>query len=616
MSIALNTALENINPNETRFERLKRDEQRQAQLNQQIMVDDQMRQRNDQLLNEQYKLANEEMSKLDPLDQERVREQARKAREQLFNEFQKHGDVNRFMRAGGMRMVNEYVDNILGSDTMQKGRFNSMQAERLKQFQQAKIPVSKRSIAQYNAYRKGLRDNFEIVPLEKIDLSEIKKSYFNHEIIDPAAILREYRPQLIANYMIEYDTDITPKQEDLEKYVNDNFGNVYGERPDYRAQQSGARTSGGRSGANASNANKTVRRFGTMMTTSLFNINKYDSSEYKLQYGDNGSLKKALEREELIPLKMVSSQALNTANSENMQLQEAYEIRGLNGTQMLKAMQLSPGNSEQGGTFAISTGDTRLYNAKGAQRTPNGETSDYGGEEKDLTLKAKRVVFSKSMASMMTANGDRELLMFSRDPSLRKEQEDRFAQATDGSQAPDIRAGIFVEAVDENGETYYIEYEGGAVEVSALNQTLGEYNVLTDEMRETQQLQASTQQAAYQQYLQNAGNTKDYHLTLGFVEDLANSKQIDIDVNFIAPLANSFADIALSVNPELTREQAIRIGMNNLEIAAKEDDELHTILYGGVDNPTQALRNWMNGAEPEQGLNEYLIKSYNHYSKL
>jgi len=191
MSLARNIALSKLDPSTSRTERMMRDQQRMAQMNQNWEKETQ---RNDQLRSEMHQRALEQEQRLKEFsihDSRKIRESLKIERDKIYDLYKKvNGNSDMFFRKGGAELIRNYENSILTNDNIAKARHNAKENARFHEYQKAGIPISRNSRLAREAWNKGVIDTFDVTPLEKIDLLKLAEGYYTYEAVGADATYR------------------------------------------------------------------------------------------------------------------------------------------------------------------------------------------------------------------------------------------------------------------------------------------------------------------------------------------------------------------------------------------------------------------------------------------
>lgn len=621
MSLSINKALSMINPAESRAQRMEREDRRLQTIEQNIARDRQMDRLDEQQFSQEMAKIAEASNKLLPEDQKRVQKYMSEVRKNLYDNFKKAGSATRFMRQGGMAMVQEYQDKFMNSDVMAIARNNAVEFARMQKFDEKDIPISEKSRLQYELWKEGKRKSFTIQPLMKIDLSQIQKTRYNTENITPQEIMQQYRTELTANWMAENGATAYPDDKTLLKYTKRHYGNIKGVQIDpYQVSTrngSGQSSSGGTNGTSKTTKSSIKRRQATIVQSALSDMNAATDPSYLIKWGDDPTLHQALKTNGLTAAGIVSEQKFTAGNSSDMRFQEAYEIKGMNAEEIPSAL----GYQMNNGFFNIQTGSSNVYNAQGLNRANNESDFDDMREDISVAVRPKRILMTKEFATALRPDANSQelgatsqLLMWSMDGKARAEQEARFqkdmaAASFDGR----AQAAQVLEVEDADGNSYYIKFGEGA-DASRLNQYYESKLNFADEIVEAADMNASSQIADQARAITNAVNKQEYDASIKPITAYLDESMYDVDEFIVAPMINSLADHFMSAagNNE-TRNRSQIIQEEVLPLIDKyldQSKDLRNVFHGNADNPLPILQNYISQEMAP------LLKSYEYYAKL
>jgi hypothetical protein len=629
MGLGVNAALSMINPNEGKVERMAREESRMANLNATIDRDREIQRRDEEQWNEREKELEIKMNEIAPQDQEKVRTQLKEARDQLYGEFKSAGSVSRFMRKGGMKMVQEYQNKFVNSSAMARGRQNAYQLTRMDEFNKNKIPISKRSQMEYNAWQNGKRDSFEVTPLQKIDLSELQKTKFTSQAIPPYQIMQQFKAEITANWLAETGSKSLPTDQALAEYTADNYGTIMGSVPDrfqtserYNTNKNGRSSSSNSSGGKSRTASGATRNQATMVLTSLSDINKLSENGLKVEWGNNTSAREALDRSGLVAAGIIDPRQVANPNSMDMSFQEGYEVKGFTGQEALKALGYTAiGKEGEKVTYAINTGTHSIYNSKGISAA-NNEKDGLGIGAKEETVTAGKVMMVKKRNTMFMPgrneahqNSKSMLMMNSADSGEQKEIEERYNEDLEANGGQDeISLVQILELTDSSGHKYYMEIGNIPNEVDRMNTHFKDQLEMSDVIAESYDQNSSTINRKLKKDKINKINKEQYDQTLPQVNSWLNETMLPVDENFVAPLFNGLADFfndQLEVPNSLSRKEIIeREVIPLMHQLMRDDDDFKQIFLNDQENPMKDLLSFVRTEMPE------ILNNLEYYTKI
>jgi len=625
MSIALNTALANINPEKSRTERLMRDDKRMGEINRDLLLEEQMNQRYNEQIAQERERYNEKIKDLNWQDQEKIIAAHSERRAHIKEQIRKAGSLNAFMRRGGMKMLNKFQDDFVNSPELARARHNARERERLYAFQQKGIPVSRRSLAAWQAYEKGERDSFDVVPLEKVDLSEIQKSYTMAEAINPEDILKQYRPQIITNFQIEKpNMEIT--QENLMDYVNQTYGGIYGVKPVSYSNPKSTRSSRGsrRTGPTQREIDQNQRNVYTQNTMFISDANagKDQMTGTPALTVEEGTLGKFMEQQGMFNMGLYQPQNLKSYNKEGLGFNEAYVVN--EGTENVKKIVgVAPGVTvNEDGSISFNTQENNVFNQWGIQAGNNEQRGEFdnrnvnGKVRRLMTVKKRDNVYLRGDKSGIARN---TLLMTAKDEELQEEMDFEEAQFIEENEGRDAVGAVMVaEVVDEEGKSYYIEVGNNAYQASQIKEIIGESGRVDDEAIESSVSSKKEQTEKHTAFIQNQVNAEDVKSALPLIENFALEQDFSVDANYVAPMVNAYADLLLfnlseqegwgpgEIPPGLRRKLIQDEVLPLLSMSIEKDDDLLSAMHNPTGSPMKQINRYMmNQSETLQEYYQY-----------